>query len=78
MQCKSCVKGFSTTEMVNNALNVNVWRGAEKSSPNVAFPRSSWLDLAAYRYPYDFGPYNITDRPKEEREQFWTDNNAAR
>jgi len=52
--------------MVNNALNL--WRGAEKSSPKVTFPHSSWLDLAAYCYLYDFGPFNVTDQPEEERE----------
>ena len=41
-------------------------------------PHNSWLDLAAYRYPYDFGPFNIADRPAEERERFWTNNKAAR
>ena len=101
MQCKSCNKGISTTEMVANALNV--WRAESKTSYSAAagvdagsftgigdgqtgkitgtgqlLPHNSWMDLAAYCYPYDFGPFNITDRPAEERERFWTDNKAAR
>ena len=65
MKCSSCSESISTTEMINNALAH--WRDISTNSmtnssvnftgigptTNTLTLKKEWLDLAAYKFPYD-------------------------
>lgn len=64
MQCRKCEASFSTNEVVNMALAYH----KEKNGSSVALPiHDKRLDIAAYRYPYDYGESDI------HQDKFWED-----
>jgi hypothetical protein len=89
MECKFCMQTISTSEMINAALGL--WNVFAKSTAKNAgcSIQKEWLDIAAYRYPYDFGgailpdPGGIESASGSElhvadQAQSWINNKTAR
>ena len=90
MQCKSCSQTISTTEMIIAALHH--WNVFPKVTTN--YPgnhatscsiQKEWLDIAAYRYPYDFGVEgpdlgieSESDSHNTHHFNYWINNKAVR
>jgi hypothetical protein len=94
MECRFCNATISTTEMINAALGLwNVFAKSNSKNPGNntvgCSIRKEWLDIAAYRYPYDFGgailpdPGGIESASGSElhvadQAQSWINNKTAR